>query len=320
MVTCTTEALRLLQGDASCLMKREAEFTFGSPHFLYTYYKEPGRLRETADFVASEFPAFSRLSNGCGTGCDYVTLAEYALETGDWQTAELNAFKAIYKAKTMGQTGIALCAGLTLMRLYICQGKIDEALEHLRQLRADVTRENSAVYNTTLELAEGYVYGCLTLPDSIPEWLRTGDMSSARFMYQGMAFNYIVHGKAVLLSEDYIRLEMLTETFPQYFGVFRNQLGFLHNQILGAAAKYRLYGMEKGCAALREALGMAREDYLILPFAEYAPAIIGMTRHIAQGGGDDYLKVVFGVCEQQRPRRPDARRRRLRQLCLRRHR
>jgi len=298
MVACTNKALQLLEGASSCLMKREAEFTFGSPYFLYTYYREPGRLRETAEYIDAEFPAFSRLSNGCGTGCDYVTLAEYLLETGDWQAAELNAFKAIFKAQTMRQTGIILSAGLTLARLYICQGKIDEALEYLRQLRSDVTKENSAIYNTTLELAEGYIYSCLARPDSIPEWLRTGDMSPARFMYQGMAFNYIIYGKAVLLSKDYIRLEMLTETFPQYFGVFHNQLGFLHNQILSAAAKYRLYGMEKGCEALREAINMAREDHLITPFAEYASAIIDMTRHIARDGRDDYVKEVLGTCER----------------------
>ncbi len=298
MVACTNEALRLLEGAGSCLMKQEAEFTFGSPHFLYTYYREPGRLLETVEYIAAEFPAFSRLSNGCGTGCDYITLAEYALETGGWQAAELNAFKAIYKAQTMRQTGIILCVGLTLVRLYIYQGRIDEALEYLRQLRSDVIKENSAIYNTTLELAEGYVYGCLARQDSIPEWLRTGDMSPARFMYHGMAFNYIIYGKAVLLSKDYIRLEMLTETFPQYFSVFHNQLGFLHNQILSAAAKYRLYGMEKGCAALREALDMAREDHMILPFAEYAPAIIDMTRHIARSGRDDFIRGVLGACEQ----------------------
>ncbi len=298
MVACTNEALRLLDGDVSFLVKREAEFTFGCPHFLYSYYREPGRLKETAEFMVSEFPAFSRLSNGCGMGCDYVTLAEYALETGDWQAAELNAFKAIYKAGTMEQTGIALCAGLTLTRLYLFQGKIDDALEHMRQLRADVTKENVAVYNTTLELVEGYAYGCLARPDSIPEWLRTGDMTPACFIYLGMAFNYIVYGKAVLLSKDYIRLEMLTETFPQYFGLFHNQLGFLHNQILGAAAKYRLYGIEKGCAALESALGMAREDHLILPFAEYAPAIIDMVRHLSRGGRDAYVKEVLDACER----------------------
>jgi hypothetical protein len=29
-------------------------------------------------------------------------------------------------------------------------------------------------------------------------------MSPARFMYQGLAFKYIVYGKAMLLSKDYI--------------------------------------------------------------------------------------------------------------------
>lgn len=299
MVACTNEALRLLEGDVSCLMKRESEFTFGSPHFLYSYYKEPGKLKETIDFMVSYFPTFPRLASGCGTGCDYVTLAEYALETGDWQTAELNAFKASYKAKAKGQTSISICANLTLIRLYIYQEKIDEALEFLRQLRSDVARENNAVYNTTLELVEGYVYSCLGRPDNIPVWLQTGDMSLARFMYQGMAFNYIVYGKAVLLSKNYIKLDLLTEEFTRYFSIFHNQLGFLHNQIFEAAAKYRLYGLEQGCDSLRKAFGMAREDHIILPFAEYAPAVIDMVRHIAHTDTRDaYIKEVFQSCEQ----------------------
>jgi len=299
MLDCTNKALRLLDGGVSCLIKRDAEFTFGSPHFLYTYYKEPGSLRETVEFMAAEFPAFSRLSSGCGTGCDYVTLAEYALETGDWQPAELNAFKAIYKAQTMGQTGIILCAGLTLVRLYIYQGKISEALEHLRQLRANLSEEDNAVYNTTLDLIDGYAYGCMARPHSIPEWLRTNDISLVNFMYQCTAFNYIVYGKAVLLVKDYIRLEMLTEAFPQHFGIFHNQLGFLHNHILAAAAKYRLYGMEKGCAKLAEAIDMGRADHLILPFAEYASEIIDILRHIAQNDSrDDYIMELLEACER----------------------
>ena len=299
MVDCIHRALRLREGDASCLMKQDAEFTFGSPHLLYTYYNETGRLREQADFIASEFPAFARLSNGCGTGCDYVARAEYALETGDWQSVEINAFKAFYKAKTKEQTGLILCAGLALIRLYIYQGKIGEALEYLRQLRAVVTQENNTVYNTTLELVEGYVYGCLARWDSIPEWLQTGDMSPAHFMYQGMAFNYIVHGKAVLLSGDDIRLELLTDECAAYFSVFHNQLGFLHNQILAAAAKYRLYGMEKGGDALQKAIDMAREDYLIMPFAEYAPDILDMLRHAArENTRDAYIQEILHACQR----------------------
>lgn len=298
MISCAHNALQLLDGGGSLLIQRDAEFTFGSPHFLYTYYREPGRLKELSELMAVEFPAFSQLANGCGSGCDYVTLAEYALETGDWQAAELNAFKATYKAQTMKQTGIVLCAGLTLVRLYIFQGKISEALEHLRQLRTNLSQEDSAVYNSTLDLIEGYAYACMARPDGIPEWLRISGIVLDTFLYKSMTFHCIVYGKAALLAKDYLRLEVLTETFPHYFAVFQNQLGFLHNQILNAAAKYRLYGMEIGCAALHEALDMGRTDHLILPFAEYAPDIIDMLRHITQScSHDSYIIKLLEACE-----------------------
>ncbi len=299
IAACMKEARHLLNGDISFLQKREAEFTLGSPHLLYTYYREPGSLKEITELMASDFPIIAELADGCGTGCDYVVRAECALETGDWQTAELNAFKAIYKAQTREQIGLVICAYHALIRLYLYQGKTGEALELLRQLRQDVTLANNLYYNTGLELVEGYVYGCLARLDSIPLWLQTGDMSPAHFFYQGLGLNYIVYGKALLLSKNYIKLEILTDEFARYFDIFHNQLGFLHNQIFRAAAKYSLYGMEAGCAALGEAFGMAREDHIILPFAEYAPAVMDMVRHIADTDSrDTYLKEVLSACRQ----------------------
>ncbi len=299
MAACIKKAQYLLGGDISCLQKREAEFTLGSPHFIHTCYREPGSLKELTELIVSDFPIFAELADGCGTGCDYVALAEYALETGDWQSAELNAFKAIYKAQTKEQVGLILCAYFALIRLYLYQGNVDEALELLRQLRQDVTRANNIYYNTSLEIVEGYVYGCLTRFDSIPLWLQTGDMSPAHLFYKGLGFNYIVYGKVLLLSKDFIKLEILTEEFARYFAIFRNHLGFLHNQILRAAAKYQLYGMEVGSAALSEAFVMAREDHLILPFAEYAPAVIDMVRHIADADSRDaYKREVLEACGQ----------------------
>lgn len=299
IAACIKEARHLLDGDVSFLQKREAEFTLGSPHLLYTCYREPGSLKDLTELMASDFPVFAELADGCGTGCDYVVRAEYALETGDWQAAELNAFKAIYKAQTKEQVGLMICAYFALIRLYIYQGKTDEALELLRQLRQDVTRANNLYYNSGLEIVEGYVYGCLTRLDSIPLWLQTGDTSPAHFFYQGLGFNYIVYGKALLLSKNYIKLEMLTEEFSRCFAVYRNQLGFLHNQIFRSAAQYHLYSMEAGCASLREAFDMAREDHIILPFAEYAPAVIDMVRHIAHADSRDaYIKEVLSACGQ----------------------
>lgn len=299
MIDYRNKAIRLLEGGTSCLLKQKNEFTFGSPHLLYSYYRESGGFKETADLIVSAFPGVDQLTGGGCTGFDHVALAEYALETGDWQEAELNACKTIYLAKPKGQTSIVICANLTLIRLYIYQGKISEALERLKQLNDDVTKVNNAIYNTTLELVKGYVHACLGQLDNIPEWLRTGDMSPARFMYQGMAFNYIVHGKTVLLARNDLQLEMLTETLMQHFSVFHNHLGFLHNRIFEAVAKYRLHGIEEGCMVLRQALDMVREDHIILPFAEYAPAIIDMMLHMSVSNQlDTFLQEALLACRQ----------------------
>ena len=299
MVDCIKKAAELLDGGYSCLIRRRSEFTFGSPHLLYSYYKEPGRLNDTAGTISSGFSSFAEIADGCGTGCDYLALAEYALETGDWPAAELNAYKAVYKAKTKGQTGIAICANFTLVRMYIFQGKVAEGLELLQQLREEVAREDSPIYNTTLDLCEGYVYGCLEQLDRMPLWLQSGDFSAGSFLFQGLGFNYIVYGKAVLLSGNYLELEILTEVFPQYFSIFNNQLGFIYNQIYEAAAKNRLYGPVEGCASLRKALDMAQADWIILPFAENAPAIIDILSCMAQStGSDEYVRSVLFCCRQ----------------------
>lgn len=299
MAACTFEALRLFDGDTSWLMHRDGEFTLGSPHFLYTYYRAPGKLRETVDRMVTDFPAYSRLANGCGAGCEYVALAEYALETGDWEAAELNARKALYRVRKAEQSGLAICAVLSLIRLHIYRGEIRESLYELGQLREVVLRENNAIYNTTLDLVEGYVQACLGRLSGVPEWLRTGDMSHAHFMFQGIAFNYIVYGKSVLLTKNFIELEMLSGMFTAYFSYFNNQLGFLHNQIFDAIAKFRLYGPEQGFASLRKALNMARADHIILPFAEYAPFISGMLRRLAAEDPHDlYIREVLDATEQ----------------------
>lgn len=286
--------MELLKGKSSYLLLRNNEFTFGSPHLLYIYFRDKGTFKKVFCFAKDKMSIHSKISDGCGTGCEYAATAEYALETGETEAAELNSLKAIYKAKTKAQVGIITCAYFNLIRLYIFQGKADKAIEKLKELGRLIEEENSSVYNTTFDLCKGYVYACLIQQNKIPYWLQMGDMSEAHFMYQGMAFNYIVYGKAVMLSKNYIKLEMLTESFAEYFSIFKNQLGFIHNDIFKAVAKYNLYGMEEGVSALEAALNEARDDYIVMPFAENAQHIIDMLRIIENKNlKDEYIKKVL---------------------------
>jgi LuxR family maltose regulon positive regulatory protein len=116
------KAYRLLEGSSS-IANKDMIFTFGSPHTLYLYYREKGKLLWIVDYLNSIFHYYCEVSNGCGTGFEYLARAEYYLETANFDQAELYAYKAIYKAQPMEQTSIIICANLTLARMYAAQGK-----------------------------------------------------------------------------------------------------------------------------------------------------------------------------------------------------
>lgn len=291
--------IELLNGKDSYIMLRENEFTVGSPHMLYVYFRDEGTLTKIKDILANRSLLHSKISNGCGTGGEYIGRAEYALETGDIKAAEVNSIKTIYKAKTKSQASIIICAYFNLMRLYLFQGKIKEAINKLEELEKYILEENSHIYNTAVELCKGYIYACLNQQEKIPYWLQKWDMTKADFFYQGMGFNYIVYGKAVMLSKNYLKLEILAESFVECFSMFSNRLGFIHNGIFKSVAKYNLYGEEEGVSELQNTLFKSQADNIIMPFAENAVHIMGMLKIIENRNlKNEYIKKVVIFSEK----------------------
>lgn len=292
------EIIRLLNGRNSYITLQGNEFTFASPHYLYLYYRDKGSFHELADLLSRDV-GYAKFSGGCGTGSDALALAEYALETGDLNNVASQCRKAIAKAEVMSQTGIIICAGFTLMRLRLAEGKIPEVMSLLVQMEHEVEKTNNPVYNTTIDLCRGYVFACLGQPERIPSWLQIGEIKASDFFSQGIAFNYIVYGKTLMAFGKYAELESFIEQFEEAFSVFSNRLGLIHNRIFEAAARCHLYGPGDGAAVLETALTEAEEDYLVLPFAENAPYIMGMLKIIVQKNpGNNFLNRVLILCRK----------------------
>lgn len=289
MHECQFKAHQLLDGN-SVIANKDMIVTFGSPHILYLYYREKGELRWITDYADQVFHYFCKISHGCGTGFEYLVNAEYYLETGDLAQAETYARKTVYKAQTMEQVSIIICAKLTLARLYVVQGRFAEAVELINDLYVEVAEENNPILYSAVDLLAGYVGATFGEPRLIPGWLQTGDMEQSRILYQGLGFNYIVHAKAVLLEGNYPKLEVLCEEMQQVFVQFNNLFGFLHLLIMDAAAKYKLYGMEQAKKALKLALAIGREDGIVLLFAEYGVYILDILEVLLkEQSDDDYL-------------------------------
>lgn len=194
-------------------------------------------------------------------------MGEAALEQGDEKRADLYIRKAICKAETKNQISILFCAWFASIRLCLLTGLPDEAIKRLyfmkdryTELHTDMNFQNARTYSTTIALCEAYIYGCLNKYDSIPDWIKTGDWSQGQFSMNGLAFQYIVYEKAILLSGNWAKLDALSDEFLDQYKIFHNQLGFLHNAIYIAAAKMNLYGLAEGIQVLQPALIEAQRD------------------------------------------------------------
>lgn len=298
MIASDMEIIGLLNGQNSYLLLPGYTFTFGSPHYLYIYFRDAGSFKELSEMLAV-YIDFLKFSNGCGTGCDFLALAEYALETGEFDKVEQNCLRAIAKAETMSQTAIIICAQFSLIRLRIAQSRLSEALRLLEQMQQYIETINKPFHNTAFDLCKGYIFASICQPERIPFWLQIGDMTTANFYYQGIAYNYLVNGKAMMASKKFEKLEALTGQFEKHFSLFQNQLGFIHNRIFEAAAKCNLYGAKTGAAILETALNESRADNLVMPFVESAPHIMVMLQLIVQNNpGDEYLTRILELCRK----------------------
>ena len=289
------EVIRLFKGQRSYITVQENPFTFNSPHYSYIYFRDDTGLKEIAA-IASEGVAYSKFSNGCGTGADSLAAAEYALETGDWKNVEFYCSKSIADANSMQQDGIVICAKFSLIRYRIYQGKIAEVLQLLKEIDGLIERETRRPLYAMTDMAKGYVYACLGQQERTPYWLQTGDMSAAQFYYQGIGFPYLVYGKNLMAQKKYAELEIRSEQFVKCFSPFRNQLGFIHNDIFKAVAKYNTRGAEAGTTALEDALKRAEKDLIVMPFIEYAPDILDMMKTIVSRHPDNeyYQRILQG--------------------------
>ncbi|KUO62714.1 MAG: hypothetical protein APF84_03435 [Gracilibacter sp. BRH_c7a] len=273
------KAHELLDGRSS-IANKDKIITFGSTHSLYLYYKEKGKLLATMRTVEQMFPYYMDLAGGCGKGFDNLLKAEYYLETGDLKRAEIEAHKAILKAKTMEQIAVIICADLVLARVCAARGQFDKSQEIIDQLNTEVETSNSPILSSAFDLCAGYIGGITGKERNFADWLKIGDLQQCEILYQGIGFNYLIYGKYLLLNKSYLQLEILCEDMRGAFSLFNNQLGFLHCYILEAAAKYRLYGMTEAKTAMLLALEIGKADDIVLPFAEYDADVLVILKEL----------------------------------------
>lgn len=300
MMSHIEAALELLGGGISIISSYQGPFSFGSPHFTFIYYKEPGAYKKTSELA---FEKYAKLSGGAGMGSDALCLAEHALEIGNFDVVEGYAFKAIYMAKTKNQTSLVVCATLTLARLYLLQNKYGDAIILLGSLADEVASNIETILIDTYDLCMGYFYACTGEIKKIPRWISDGDTTVNSLLFQGLVFSYVVYGKILILLEDWVRAEALCETYRPYFDIFHNQLGYIHNYIHLSIAAYKQGDSCKAKDHLCSALRIGQADKVVMPFVENGVNLLPMLKTFNKEDSLDmtYVYSLIELCTTYEP-------------------
>jgi len=268
-------AVELLRGPSEFL-DRKGSWTFGSPSVMYMFYRESGQLAQEVQEMFAAMPDYYRLTDGHGYGAEYVMQAERYYHIGDFENAEIEVHKAVYKAQSRDQTAMLLCAWFLQLRLAMVRGDLAFVLNELRQTREEIQKRGLYLYISTWDMCEGFVYASLNQEKKIPAWIAQGNLQDSAIFFPSYAFFNIIWGKALLISGQYLKLLGSVEEFIGIAGVFPNLLGQVYTYIYEAAAKFKLGHQGDARATLQKALDIAAPDQVIMPFVENGEYIIDM--------------------------------------------
>lgn len=296
-----TEAWLLLRGP-SVLHSMDPVWNYGSPCGSFLAVNKAGEYADIAKTVEQVWAVYVRLSDGIGKGAGTVVEAERLLEQGNFAEAVAMLERILPAEGDLKQMASALTASFGLARYHMASGKGEEAVSMLERLRSDVERADILDFFDCLDLALGYVFACLGRLDSIPQWLRDGEIDDPAHSWAPFVFGFslTVYGRALLLKGEYKELENVALRIPGSTEPLESLLGTIHSNVLLAIATWRTRGRTAGLPHLRKALELSRPDGIVLSLAEYGGHIVPLLRQLKRTGYDDdeHLKKVLTQAER----------------------
>lgn len=294
MDKCLERAYKLFDGKTSKIYNSSAIFNFASPHNLSLFHTKKGGLYNIVETVESKFWKYNSITNDCAAGYEYLIRAEYSYETGDFETAELLAYKARFKSRTQNQLGLVCSATFTLMRLAILNGKKEDLDDYIKELQQHIPITGKTFLITELDIIMIYIYACIGQIEKISSYWLCSSKSYFNNPIKILENTHISYGKLIMLQKNFIELEKFSKIMLTIYEKQNNIFRIIISKIFASVAEYNIYGIEKAKIFMMEAIELAKSDNIIMPFAENSTDILPILYLM----NDDYIKKILPVCEK----------------------
>lgn len=276
MFECYERANSFFDGGTSRIFNSDVVITFGVPLTMFLYHKEPGDMKEIVELMEDRFWIFNHIANGCGAGMEDLIRAEYEYMQGNFDKAEMKAYKAVYKAQAKNQCGIILSASFLLLRMALFSGKVGEVNEILMQMMDEVEKDGSQAMMACYEFILGYVFGYMGKTDLIPKWLLECDINKAKLMAPARDTAYLIMGKIACERGDYKLLDEISQKMNEIYTARHNLIGVMISKVYRSISTLHIKGMGEAAYLMKDALEIAEYDGCYVTLAENTNEIISI--------------------------------------------
>lgn len=201
---------------------------------------------------------------------------------GDLNTSEILAYKAIYSAQEKKQAAVVLSAVLQLGHIALCKGDAEgwqRAIDALSLTNKDA--KASALLQSTTDVLRGILLLKLTHPDTIADWLKTGDFERLASLPYLCPFAHFVHAQYLCRQGEFARLIGFAEaSYPN--GIETSPLLDALLALVVATAYLNLNDKTKATALIQYAADKTLPDGLIFLLLSYIHLLGGLLDQIAK--------------------------------------
>jgi len=238
-----------------------------------------GEFDKFIDVVCDYAPYATRVTNGSGSGTEYLCLTEKSYFQMSLKDVKKYASLTIEEAKKQDQSNTICMAIFYMVRANIALGNYESIISLLEQLRFVCEKYGTPKSYKILELTESWFYIQIKQPDKVAAWIK-GDI--ANLNRETIPINYmfgrLAQAKYYLSEQKYDDLLTHLDKEDELYGPNLYLLGTLDNKVLKAVALYQTKETKKAIATLQEIYDLAVPDSLYMPLIEIGSKMRTLTK------------------------------------------
>ena len=262
-----------------------SKWAFGIPSVLSLYYRESGKLDEHIKDLKEGMTYYYLLTDGHGSGAEYIMEAESYFNKGDFENAEILAQKALLKAQSVNDENIFFSAQYFQILIAFMREDSTKVMNLINSLHEKMTDKKEHSYNIhVVEICEACIYAYLDQIDRIPERLIKSELGNSRVVFPAYPFFNILYGRMLLIKGDYLKVIGSSEYFIGVSSVFHNLLGYIYTYVYIASAYRKVFREEEAVENLIKALDLAMPDEQYMIFVENCDYIEPLLNKIYKKG------------------------------------